>query len=64
MNIIIKNTNSLTPGLMDPEVQCYIHKGCPIIPILRRTTQFLVFTPISLRSILILPPSLSKPRPS
>jgi hypothetical protein len=38
-------------GLWNPEVQCRIHKGSPIIPILSRINPF---ARISLRSILIL----------
>ena len=46
-------TNQLH-GLWDPEVQCLIHKGSPIILILNQIIQFLTLTPTSLRFILIL----------
>ena len=45
--------NLLTPWLMEPEVQCLIHKGIPITPILSRINPILVLTPVYFRSILI-----------
>ena len=44
----------ITPWLRNPEVQCRIHKGSPIILSWAESTLFLVMTSLSLRSILIL----------
>ena len=41
-------------NLWNPEVQCWIHKSSLIFPILSRINQNSLWTPMSLRSILIL----------
>jgi hypothetical protein len=51
----IKQTNQLTLWLMKPRCSMPHSQGLLIIPILSRITQFLVFIPICLRYILILP---------
>ena len=45
---------NLLHGLSNPEVQCRIHKGSPIIPILAESTQFLVLLSIMLIGITIM----------